>query len=87
MEPAAEPGASGSGSAVETVEDDVKYTIAELKAGARRLLNCSKHAVAGALALEKRESISLAEADQKVKAFLSKEVARSEQAIKRGLSL
>lgn len=75
----------GGGSSVEEKADAVvKFTVEELKAKARTLFNCSQHAVAGALALEKRELWTVEEAGRKVEAFLKREVAPSDRHVAQG---
>lgn len=64
-----------------TAEDEapVKFTVAELKDKARTLFSCSKHAVAGALELEKANTFTVEAAARKVEAFLKRQVEPSEQ--------
>jgi len=87
---AAEPKATNatSSSASADIEQEAeaveKFTVDELRAGARRLFGVSKHVVAGALSLEKQAEWSIEEAERKVKDFLSREVPQSEHAQAQG---
>jgi hypothetical protein len=81
---AADTGASSGSGAAEEVEAVEKFTVAELRAGARRLLGVSRHIVAGAFALEKKVEWTAEEAKRKVTDFLNEEVPQSDHAKAQG---
>jgi hypothetical protein len=81
---AAKGGASATADAAQEAEAAAKFTVDELKSKARALFNCSRHAVEGALALEKRGLWTVEEAGRKIEAFLKREVEPSEQSAAQG---
>lgn len=64
----------GSQSSPDNPPEEQRFTVEELRSGARGLLNTSPHAVAGALSGERKKTFTLDEAEAAVKAFLKREV-------------